>query len=513
MANKSFDDVQVFFKFQDILDDKTGDLRKKSDKSTTVDLLSNLDPGGQTNTAIELAKIYTWFTTMIKYTPPASGETEGSIEIKPDVIPDSVKGVTEGYYDPESDKFYEDEDHTKEIDPEPGRIYVDKETDTPYRYDDDEEEFTPLDHDTKYSFQEGTTDGAFQYKEDDGSWTDVKIHNVPTLGSDGKIPANQLPSFVDDVVEGYFKSPDFFSDADKKNKINPETGKIYVDLTTNKTYRWSGSIYVEISESLALGETDSTAYRGDRGKEAYEHSQKHGTGQVSDKNPHGLAPADIGLGNIDNTRDSEKEVKSAETLKTARNIDGVDFDGSKDIKHYGECTTVAATVEKTVACEGFKLVTGAWIAVKFSATNSGAVASLTLNVNDTGAKPIRYRNNNLPSVGTLAANRTYMFVYDGSVYQLIGDLDTDVDQKVRQTLKSDNVDYPLLLSYANKDNQTTNVDNVSYRNNAIYANPSTGAVTANKFVANTFETTEGKEPVFEDNILVLHCTNNPTLLS
>ena len=55
---------------------------------------------------------------------------------------------------------------------------------------------------------------------------------------------------------------------------NPgESGKIYITEDTNLTYRWSGSGYVEISPSLALGETSATAYRGDRGKAAYDHSQ------------------------------------------------------------------------------------------------------------------------------------------------------------------------------------------------------------------------------------------------
>jgi len=81
---------------------------------------------------------------------------------------------------------------------------------------------------------------------------------------DGKVPASQLPSFVDDVVE----AADFAS-----LPGSGETGKIYVTLDDNKTWRWSGSNYVEISSSLALGETSSTAYRGDRGKTAYDHSQ------------------------------------------------------------------------------------------------------------------------------------------------------------------------------------------------------------------------------------------------
>ena len=57
---------------------------------------------------------------------------------------------------------------------------------------------------------------------------------------------------------------------------------------TNLTYRWSGSQYVEISASLALGETSSTAYRGDRGKTAYDHSQ------ITSGNPHGTTANDVG---------------------------------------------------------------------------------------------------------------------------------------------------------------------------------------------------------------------------
>lgn len=87
---------------------------------------------------------------------------------------------------------------------------------------------------------------------------------VATLGSDGKVPTSQLPSYVDDVLE-YTAKANF--------PTTGEDGKIYVDETTNKTYRWGGSAYVEISSSLALGTTSSTAYYGDKGKIAYEHSQ------------------------------------------------------------------------------------------------------------------------------------------------------------------------------------------------------------------------------------------------
>ena len=92
-------------------------------------------------------------------------------------------------------------------------------------------------------------------------------NGVAELDSTGKIPTSQLPAYVDDVLE-YTTKNSF--------PLMGETGKIYVDLTTNLAWRWGGSTYVEISPSLALGETSSTAYRGDRGKIAYDHAQAKG---------------------------------------------------------------------------------------------------------------------------------------------------------------------------------------------------------------------------------------------
>lgn len=88
---------------------------------------------------------------------------------------------------------------------------------------------------------------------------------------------------------------------------------------------------------------------------------------------------------------------------------------------YGTCSTVAGTTAKVVECADFtadNLKAGTIIIVTFAATNSGAVANLTMNVNDTGAKHIKYINNgtlgNLPSVGYLKANTEYPFYYDGA---------------------------------------------------------------------------------------------------
>ena len=111
------------------------------------------------------------------------------------------------------------------------------------------------------------------------SITDAKITSISASKITGTIPQANLPSYVDDVLEYSSKS------------LFPKTGearKIYVDTATNLTYRWGGSSYVEISPSLALGETSSTAFRGDRGKIAYDHSQATG-------NPHNLTLSNLGI--------------------------------------------------------------------------------------------------------------------------------------------------------------------------------------------------------------------------
>ena len=119
---------------------------------------------------------------------------------------------------------------------------------------------------------------------------------VAELNENGIVLTSQLPSFVDDVLE--FPTLNDFP-------AQGESGKIYVDISTNKTYRWGGSSYTEISPSLALGETSSTAYRGDRGKTAYDHSQ------LKTGNPHNVTKAQIGLGNVDNTSDANKPISTA----------------------------------------------------------------------------------------------------------------------------------------------------------------------------------------------------------
>lgn len=109
------------------------------------------------------------------------------------------------------------------------------------------------------------------------------ITSVNASAITGVIAAANLPSFVDDVLEGYYGSDGVFyknhdaSTGKYSDAYTGETGKIYVNINDNKTYRWSGSAYVVISETIALGETASTAYRGDRGAAAYNHAAAKGS--------------------------------------------------------------------------------------------------------------------------------------------------------------------------------------------------------------------------------------------
>lgn len=169
-------------------------------------------------------------------------------------------------------------------------------------------------------------------------------NGVAELDSTGKVPSSQLPSFVDDVQE-YNSMSDF--------PATGEAGKIYIAKDTNLTYRWSGSQYTEISPSLALGETSTTAYRGDRGKIAYEYAiSEHApvnaqanvietvateTGDLTPTNKkvtiptataavHGLVKSATGLNNVTVASTGVMTVASLSTDKLTQGSDTLIFD-------------------------------------------------------------------------------------------------------------------------------------------------------------------------------------------
>lgn len=99
---------------------------------------------------------------------------------------------------------------------------------------------------------------------------------------------------MDDVIDAYIVSgatafsSGWLSASDGGAALTPESGKVYIILTAGQyeaqTYRWSGTVYAPIGNDLALGETENTAYRGDRGKVAYEHSQAQHAPADAEKN-------------------------------------------------------------------------------------------------------------------------------------------------------------------------------------------------------------------------------------
>lgn len=142
-------------------------------------------------------------------------------------------------------------------------------------------------------------------------------NGVAETDANNIILSQHMPSYVDDVIEGTLVNNTTFNDVNG-NPVTPEAGKIYVDTSANISYRWSGTIYAEIGQGLALGETANTAYRGDRGKIAYDHSQ------VTSGNPHNVTKGQVGLGNVNNTSDMAKPVSTAQQAA----IDAVQADAN-----------------------------------------------------------------------------------------------------------------------------------------------------------------------------------------
>lgn len=123
---------------------------------------------------------------------------------------------------------------------------------------------------------------------------------IAPLDSNSKVPSTYLPSYVDDVLE-YPTLAAF--------PTTGESGKIYVALDNDLTYRWSGSTYTEISKSLALGETTTTAYAGSKGKKNADDIAAH---KADYNNPHRVTRAQLGLDRVNNTSDADKPISNAQ---------------------------------------------------------------------------------------------------------------------------------------------------------------------------------------------------------
>lgn len=246
---------------------------------------------------------------------------------------------------------------------------------------------------------------------DQGNRADNAIQGVKLAGAASPLTpdSNRHVTIPNAVATGATGATNGLMTADDKKRLG-ELAKVEASST-------NGNIKIDGNETTVYAHPTTTAASAAAkkvGKDALGHVV---LGEA-------LTKSDVGLGNVDNTADSNKNVLSATKLTTARKIDGISFDGTADIIHYCECPTAAGTAAKVVTlpdAAGFVLTAGASLYVKFQYTNS--VASPTLNVNGTGAKAIYRYGTTTP--GTTAAtswqaNSVEHLVYDGAAWRLVG---------------------------------------------------------------------------------------------
>lgn len=150
---------------------------------------------------------------------------------------------------------------------------------------------------------------------------------VATLNTNGKIPDTQLPSYVDDILEGKLVSDTQFTlNAGQIGEVK-KTGVIYLDTTTNISYRWSGTKYVMTGSPLTLGETSTTAYPGNKGKANANNittlDNTLSSHTSNRNNPHQVTKSQVGLENVDNTSDINKPISTATQSALDQKVDKV----------------------------------------------------------------------------------------------------------------------------------------------------------------------------------------------
>ena len=179
---------------------------------------------------------------------------------------------------------------------------------------------------------------------------------------------------------------------------------------------------------------------------------------------------------------------SVSGVNVDKKIDLTEIGGSSSSSSsyaYGTCSDAAATSTKTVTLSdsysNFTVSTGSIVAVKFTYTNTVASTSLKLSVAGVTAQ-IKYLNTTFPSNQHWSAGSVVEFIYDGSAWQVLGNIKDNVgaDTKVNQTLTSTNNSYPLLFSYT-AGKSSTGADEARFSTGLKY-NPSTNALTASTFV-------------------------------
>ena len=221
-------------------------------------------------------------------------------------------------------------------------------------------------------------------------------NGVATLDSNRKIPNNQLPSYVDDVIEGYYHNNQFYEEDTHETVVSAEGGKIYIDIPTGNCYRWGGSTYAKITENLTIGTTSGTAYSGEKGLIV------------------------------------ENKVSALEQAVASIPPKNVFF---------GQCSTPSSNQTKIVTCNDWTIKEGNIIYVFFINSNTYE-GNINLNINNTGDinVPNTYAGawGNLEVVGFVCTSNTSYFMIDSGkastsrygVTRLQNTIDTSTDKAV-----------------------------------------------------------------------------------
>lgn len=222
-------------------------------------------------------------------------------------------------------------------------------------------------------------------------------NGVATLDSNRKIPNSQLPSYVDDVIEGYYHNNQFYEEDTHETVVVAEGGKIYIDIPTGNCYRWGGSTYAKITENLTIGTTSGTAFSGERGLTV------------------------------------ENKVSTLEQAVASIPPQNVFF---------GQCSTPSSTQTKTVTCNNWTIKEGNIIYILFTDSNTYN-GTINLNINNTGNIAVQNSYDgaswgSLEVVGFVCtSNNAYYMIENGKaslsmygVTKLQNTLDTSTDKAV-----------------------------------------------------------------------------------
>ena len=213
--------------------------------------------------------------------------------------------------------------------------------------------YTPTPKATFYTKDE-TDELLEDVEEEIGDLLDGKADII-----DGKVPASQLPSYVDDTVEGYYYNGDFYEDSEHTTVITGESGKIYIDLTANKSYRWTGTVYVRIDECPAFGETAGTIYEGNKGKQNADNIGTMSSLTTTAKSSLVAAINELNDGKADKSTTYNKAEVNARVSALASESGSLADRGAKNLAKFDiwadQCTLVRGT--KAIGSDGSITIT------------------------------------------------------------------------------------------------------------------------------------------------------------